>query len=1033
MLLTLLLWMLGGAAAWETVVQVGHELAVTGVVFSDDGHHVLSLSGDSWRLWDARTWQLVRGGNEPLGVVAGSQEMFDPRSDEYLNPFTGARRPSGDVGRVAVAGAHRVETSHRQITWSALDEPFTTEEDITAIALDHTGERLAVALKDKTVWVYGGRKPRSFTTLRPVRSMVWAGGTVWTLGLQRVSRDDGSREAPVVDKGIKSIAAHPNGSQLLTASGTVALRDAETYEPIWERPTQDGAVYVTFDRTGERFAWASPSGLIGINDTGQGQRLATVGTAAAGSSEWDWVFDQGVLWTFVDKQLWGLDLATTQLRTGRRLVDGVHWIPESFRSGRKLGVTRATREGVTQLTVYDLESAREVRQVEGSWPVALSHDGRLLATNATGVRGAQQSTYVYDLDSGTRVHEVQGFGSLGLELDFAQDDSALVIMALGSDQKPGDRIQVLDLRSGEVRWKAPAPVANEKGFLKEAQTTPDGHVVTLSSEGRLHRWSLGGGGPELLERQVGTGGNDNAFSDDGRWFAQIGGEISFVHDLAGQGKATTLVASRMTRTRSVAFERDASLVFTGSFDGSGVVWDPRTGEELVQVLPDGSRGFLLLTPDGHYTASSASVRGIAFRQGDRAYPFQQFDAVRNRPDKVLGRLGLASPEVVEQLSRRWQHRIDKLEVDVEAFERAESLPVVEVSDVPAMTDAASVALQVSVASAASELSRLLVYVNGVPIHGREGLALTGLSATLPVEVPLGRGPNAIELSAVDEAGLESVRERRHVVRSGDTAGKLFAVLVGVSDYAQSDFDLRFAAKDARDLAERLARSPSHSEVQTQVITDGEATAASIRSARALLEQATVDDTVLVFLAGHGLRDDEDAYWFATHDVDFESPRNAGLAFTDLEQIFDGLQARKRILMLDTCFSGEIEPDVTVVAAVDGEAGSVSGRTFRGLGVARKLQRTALSHELGELFLDLRRGTGTVVLTSASGMELAFEDSGVGNGLFTHALLQVLEANPRGVDVSFVSGAVRRKVEDLTTGVQRPTVRNTNLEQDFRLY
>ena len=160
-------------------------------------------------------------------------------------------------------------------------------------------------------------------------------------------------------------------------------------------------------------------------------------------------------------------------------------------------------------------------------------------------------------------------------------------------------------------------------------------------------------------------------------------------------------------------------------------------------------------------------------------------------------------------------------------------------------------------------------------------------------------------------------------------------------------------------------------------------------------------------------------------------------------------------------SGEIDKDEqTIVAQADtGGDGTVKMRSFktqRGVSVIADeasnaasttampagtvAQNTAdLLRFQQDWFADLRRGTGAVVISSASGNEYAFEGEQWHNGVFTYALLNGLknraaDANKDNVvTVGELQAHVIEQVRTLTHGGQNPTVRRENLDYDFAVY
>ena len=90
----------------------------------------------------------------------------------------------------------------------------------------------------------------------------------------------------------------------------------------------------------------------------------------------------------------------------------------------------------------------------------------------------------------------------------------------------------------------------------------------------------------------------------------------------------------------------------------------------------------------------------------------------------------------------------------------------------------------------------------------------------------------------------------------------------------------------------------------------------------------------------------------------------------------------------------------------------------------------------DLFADLRRGTGAVVIAACSGDEYSGEGPQWGNGVFTYSVLECFKSydadlnEDSKIQVSELRDYVTRRVRQLTQGGQNPTVRQDNLANDF---
>ena len=92
-----------------------------------------------------------------------------------------------------------------------------------------------------------------------------------------------------------------------------------------------------------------------------------------------------------------------------------------------------------------------------------------------------------------------------------------------------------------------------------------------------------------------------------------------------------------------------------------------------------------------------------------------------------------------------------------------------------------------------------------------------------------------------------------------------------------------------------------------------------------------------------------------------------------------------------------------------------------------------------MFSDLRKGTGAVVVSSAGGGEYAFEGESWKNGVFTYSLLNGINTfdadknNDYKITISELQNYVMTHVQMLTNGMQKPTMRQENIENDFVIW
>lgn len=153
-------------------------------------------------------------------------------------------------------------------------------------------------------------------------------------------------------------------------------------------------------------------------------------------------------------------------------------------------------------------------------------------------------------------------------------------------------------------------------------------------------------------------------------------------------------------------------------------------------------------------------------------------------------------------------------------------------------------------------------------------------------------------------GQES--ERQRVVESGQ---RVFAVMVGVSDYEGSHNDLPFTDEDAIKLEEELARqgvlNPS-----SIVLTNAQATRGAVTAAfERVAAQAGPDDLFLFFFSGHGVQHDSDDPAELDGQSEHLSLYDGDFSDTELATLFDRLDTRLSMVVIDACFSGGFARDV----------------------------------------------------------------------------------------------------------------------------
>jgi uncharacterized caspase-like protein len=442
-------------------------------------------------------------------------------------------------------------------------------------------------------------------------------------------------------------------------------------------------------------------------------------------------------------------------------------------------------------------------------------------------------------------------------------------------------------------------------------------------------------------------------------------------------------------------------------------------------IVDADGGHIMSLADGYYWATPKALHNASFANGDAIFDYARFDFWLNRPDLVVERLGKMDYTAHSQ----WQKMV--------AFRQArnpdrtgqllEPRPEFDfsVTGPQAVVNDGDITLNYQANDTAE---RLHLLVNQVPIFGSQGQPIQQSQNTLTL--PLTPGTNRVKAFVTDKNGMPSAT--RYLTYHGETEvqPELYVLAVGVSDYALDRLDLSFAGKDATDMVQALESSDQFGKVHSLQVLDGDATRDNILAAQSFLAKARAVDSVIIFFAGHGLLDINDDYYFGTTDIDPENPSANGLSYSAMSGMLDGIAARQKLMLMDTCYSGEVTESASNFSLPDGVA-------TRGLTFASESEVNVSHTMLQKTFVDLRASTGAIVISAAGGREFAIETDGEENGIFTASFIKGLQQGDLNQDgkvtVSELRSFTYDEVNRLSAGAQKPTARKHNLDVDFAIF
>jgi WD40 repeat protein len=534
-----------------------------------------------------------------------------------------------------------------------------------------------------------------------------------------------------------------------------------------------------------------------------------------------------------------------------------------------------------------------------------------------------------------------------------------------------------------------------------------------------------------------------------------------------------------TRTDKVIYERydhdyangtmsishNNKLLATGGFDSRVHIYHLATGKKISTIYTPRDKDFMLVDDEGHYLAPKSTLEAVNFSFNNNSYGFEQFDTRYNRPDIVLKKIGAADSSLLSSYRAAWKKRLKKLNISEKELGADIHLPVVRLKDKFAIKPASTQSeyeLNIECYDAKYPLRSLQVIVNDNPLFGTAGKLIEGNTGktNLSVRLPLSMGENMIKIYCTNSKGTSSLAEYIEIQGSykRNEKRKTYFIGIAVSNYKDSSMNLRFAAKDVRDLAtsfEKMYKQIDKTDTLIiDTLIDTQTTKEKILALRTKLMNTNVNDKVIISVNGHGLLSDSLDFYYATHDMDFKAPASRGLKYEELEALLDGIPARRKLLLIDACHSGALDKDELIAQQkkeqvikkdVVNKTDTIKG--FASRGTITKSNKSSVdansTYELMQnLFADLSSGNGAVIISAAGGMEYAFESDTWNNGVFTYCVRKGLEeelADKDGgdsnkfVEVNELKNYVSRKVFELTNGKQRPVSRRENIEFNWVIW
>jgi WD40 repeat protein len=546
--------------------------------------------------------------------------------------------------------------------------------------------------------------------------------------------------------------------------------------------------------------------------------------------------------------------------------------------------------------------------------VIFSPDGTRIASGSD-----DKTIKLWDVPTGKLISIFQGHYNDVVSVHFSPDDC---LIASGSDD---NTIKLWDVPTAKL-------ISTFQGHINDIMSvrfSPDGsRIASGSYDNTIKLWEVPSGKLLPTFQRGHFFVMSVSFSPDGRRVASGGDDNTIKLWEVPSGKFISTLQGHSNSVNSVSFSPDGRRIASGSLDNTIKLWDVPTAK-LISTFQGHSNNVnsVSFSPDGRRIASGSddtTIRLWDVQSGQTTYIFHLLpnnEWITTQPNSMNYE---ASANGVQYAAVRLNPNAnDWIPLSEYSIERI--IPTFHIFD-PAnnfISRQAKIPIRMRFDQELSPNSIIKIYVNEQQIP-LETAPYGIFTPTAPnrirnFSVPLTEGKNFIRVVATNEHQMTShdtITIIKQKARSYNPKGNLYLLAVGVNQMKHiPGNNLDFAAKDASDMVNLMHRMEGnlYKQVKSYLFTDDtpkKPTSDNIENALYdYFKPATADDTIMIFLAGHGVTVDKNQYVFLAQDAikygDGDYQRSTVLKWAD---ITDSLKNRKckKIIILDTCYTGGVD-------------------------------------------------------------------------------------------------------------------------------
>lgn len=970
----------------KLVLPIGHTNQVLNAQFSADGKKVITLSGDGTaKLWEAGSGKLIAdfkaGGDASIVFIESAQ--FAPDGNKVIIGYeNGGGSKLVDIHN----GKNWDDWYYQQFEINQFspdgkriilnDTIYNTDTQIQILPLkgNKGNDKLAVYSPDgkKIITVsYNSEATASLGINDPATGKLMNSAYYNAIRLWDATTGKPITEYKKQGGEVKTVLFSPDSKKILILNddlNTTKVIDAATGNQaviLKEYKTYEGKEMTVFSPDGKRILQLSgfyrnyiDSFKISVN-----------------------YYDSATVWDVPTGKL------LYKINHLQQYADTAYFSPD----GKKIILLSAEniialRDAATGKKLFELTGHKDTIH-----SARFSPDGKKIITAS-----ADKTVKIWNAETGKMLNEISGHTATVNDARFSPDGNKIVTASADHTAKIWDAVSGKEISTMKGRSIS----------LKSASFSADGKEIFIYSEHTAWKWNIEKSNYTTITTGIENTENINKKNDAHTSLipGRPGGlEILSPDSTYSLNWGVDIINIFNNRTGSfygfwtpekevyndVQFSPDSKKLLTTSKSNNIKLFDIETEKVLYTFIVVDSTDFLVADAHGHYEGTQNARKLLYFTCGDEVIGLDQVkdqlwvpglvqrimtgDSINAKTLDDLGICGL-TPLVEEAGSNNTEYRF-------------------------------------TIKSRRGGLGETVVYVNGIEARRYQPGELKNNAGNFELVIAKAalqdlfiaghENPVTVKAFTTDN----NIASRGVVIQANKTSDaftppNLYAIMIGISDYKGNELDLKYAAKDATDIAAvvgHAAKKLLNKDGKEHVFMYNLTTASEhyllpeknsvIKVLEEIGKKATANDILLFFFAGHGVmsgESDKKQFYFLTADASSltvaETLKNVGISTNELTELIKPqvIKAQKRILIFDACNSGQAINDFVKLGNED--------QQFIAARNDDKTQQLKAIDKLNEK-------SGLFILSASASNQSAYEMGRYSQGLLTYSLLKAIKQQP----------------------------------------